>query len=78
MPDPSGSRTCTHSVPAHTVKCWAFLGMMAQVPLIMLTEFLNSFLAPRSPWGNVIFWCSFCVFGQPLGVLLYYHHIVTS
>ena len=65
-------------MPAHTIKFWAFFGMLAQVPLIIITDFLTRALQGTkygANWGNVIFWISFCVFGQPLGVLLYYHHI---
>jgi len=62
------------SVPTHRLRTWAFLGMMAQGPLVMLTRH------PRmreTPWlGNVIFWLSFCIIGQPLCMLLYWHGYV--
>lgn len=73
-----GSLAYHCSVPAHTVKFWAFAGMMSQIPLIILTETLYSYLPRNSPWGNAIFWVSFCIFGQPLGVLMYYYEIMQS
>ena len=45
--------------------------MMAQAPLVYFTRRIdrvidNAFL------GNVFFWCTFCVVGQPMGIILYY------
>jgi diacylglycerol O-acyltransferase-1 len=48
------------------VKWWAFLGMLAQVPLIKMTNWLKG-----HQLGNVIFWFSI-VLGQPFIVLLMY------
>lgn len=59
-------------VPLHMVRLWAFLGIMFQVPLIMVTEQLRKKLQ-RDELGNYIFWISFCIVGQPVSVLLYYH-----
>ena len=57
-------------VPCHTVKLWAFSGMLAQLPLVMITRDLYRRL--KTPvWGNVTFWTTFCIFGQPLCVMLY-------
>jgi len=61
------------AVPFGKVKGWAFFGMLAQIPLIYITE----------PWkrhhyvGNIIFWFSI-VLGQPFLVLLYYRDWVQS
>ena len=42
--------------------------MMGQVPLILMTRDI------KSGWlGNLIFWSSFCIVGQPMCILLYYH-----
>jgi len=64
------------SVPCHTVRLWAFLGMMSQVPLVYLTKIIDARLE-GSQLGNVIFWMSFCIFGQPAAILLYYYSHVT-
>ena len=57
------------SVPFRTLSMHAFFGMLLQAPLSFITKeidkrFDNAFI------GNAIFWLSFCVVGQPLGILL--------
>lgn len=51
--------------------------MLWQIPLIILTDLL-----PKLPGfkgysgkvaGNMIFWLTFTIFGQPLAVLLYFY-----
>lgn len=59
-------------VPLHMVRMWSFWGIMAQVPLIALTEWLKKSLH-SDRIGNAIFWISFCFLGQPLSIILYYH-----
>nr|QID75817.1 diacylglycerol cyltransferase [Dunaliella salina] len=59
-------------VPLHLVRMWAFLGIMLQVPLVLITEHIHKRLK-RDEAGNIVFWLTFCVVGQPLSVLLYYH-----
>ncbi|KAF1917338.1 MBOAT, membrane-bound O-acyltransferase family-domain-containing protein [Ampelomyces quisqualis] len=60
-------------VPTHNIIGVAFAGMMIQIPLIALTD-----LVQKCKWiqgkvaGNMIFWISFCVVGQPLAALLYF------
>lgn len=60
-------------VPTHNIIGVAFIGMVIQIPLIMLTDVVQ-----RIPWisgdvaGNMIFWLSFCLVGQPLAALLYF------
>lgn len=52
---------------------FALLGMLAQVPAILMTDRYKH----QPQWvGNFIFWLQFCVVGQPLAVLLYYHEVV--
>ena len=58
------------SVPFHMIRPWSFLGMMFQLPLVGITKFLYR-RQPGSSIGNLIFWLSFCVVGQPIAVLLY-------
>ena len=59
-------------VPLHMVRMWSFWGIMAQVPLMAVTELLKRRLKSDRV-GNVIFWVSFCFLGQPLSLILYYH-----
>ena len=39
------------------------------MPLIWLTRTFTK----GSKWGNILFWVSFCILGQPLCILLYTH-----
>jgi diacylglycerol O-acyltransferase-1 len=51
----------------------AFAGMMWQIPLILLTDPLikaKSYTAKVT--GNLVFWVTFCLVGQPLAALLYF------
>ncbi|KAB8772375.1 hypothetical protein FH972_026664 [Carpinus fangiana] len=60
-------------VPTHNIIGVAFIGMIAQIPLIVLTEtslFKWLFNGPTA--GNVLFWVSFVLVGQPLAALIYY------
>ena len=57
------------SIPFHMVKIWSFLGIMMQLPLVFISKYLSRKF-PGSV-GNVIFWLSFCVVGQPMAILLY-------
>lgn len=47
--------------------------MMFQLPLIALTDPLRRMKGIRGKvTGNIIFWVSFCLVGQPLAALLYF------
>ncbi|KAI9830085.1 MAG: hypothetical protein M1826_005078 [Phylliscum demangeonii] len=60
-------------VPTHNIIGVAFAGMILQVPLIMFTLPLERMKGPNGKVaGNVIFWVSFCLVGQPLAALLYF------
>jgi len=63
------------AVPCRIVKFWAFLGIMLQIPLIILTSYLKSKFRDTMA-GNMIFWFFFCIYGQPMCVLLYYHDVM--
>ncbi|CAL1413986.1 unnamed protein product [Linum trigynum] len=63
------------AVPCHIFKLWAFLGIMFQIPLVWLTNVLQEKFK-SSMVGNIIFWSMFCIFGQPMCVLLYYHDLM--
>ena len=43
-----------------------------QVPLVFITESLKKW-AHSDHYGNVIFWVTFCMIGQPTCMILYYH-----
>nr|AIU44413.1 diacylglycerol acyltransferase [Brassica napus var. napus] len=62
------------AVPCRLFNLWAFMGIMFQVPLVFITNFLQERFG--SMVGNMIFWFSFCIFGQPMCVLLYYHDLM--
>ncbi|XP_036423425.1 diacylglycerol O-acyltransferase 1a [Colossoma macropomum] len=55
------------SVPLKMFRLWAFMGMMAQVPLAL---FVARFL--RGNYGNAAVWMSLII-GQPIAVLMYVH-----
>ena len=60
-------------VPTHNILGAAFLGMMAQLPLIQLTEPLSrGDNMTKKVVGNCIFWVNFVFFGQPLAAMTYY------
>ncbi|CAG10815.1 unnamed protein product, partial [Tetraodon nigroviridis] len=55
------------SVPLKMFRFWAFMGMMAQVPLAwFVSRFLNG------NYGNAAVWISLII-GQPIAVLMYFH-----
>ncbi|MEW5302591.1 MAG: hypothetical protein WDW36_005360 [Sanguina aurantia] len=58
-------------VPLHMVRLWAFCGIMFQVPLVILSEEVRHYVSHAQ--GNTFFWVCFCVVGQPLSILAYYH-----
>ena len=59
------------STPFRYFALHAFFGMLAQAPLISVTQWLDKRF-DNPIMGNVLFWCVFCVFGQPMGVVMYY------
>ena len=58
------------SIPFHMVRYWSFLGMMAQIPLVFITKRLQK-IRPGSSLGNILFWITFCIVGQPMAILMY-------
>lgn len=60
-------------VPTHNIIGVAFMGMMVQIPLIAITDLIQKikWIQGRTV-GNMIFWASFCLVGQPLAALLYF------
>lgn len=63
------------SVPLQTYKVWAFLGMMGQIPLSVISKSVERNLGPRM--GNIIVWASI-ILGQPLCIMMYYHDYVVT
>lgn len=58
------------SVPCHVISFHAFFAMFLQVPVISFTEWIYR-RSGNPVFGNVTFWITLCVFGQPLLILLY-------
>nr|AGH55993.1 acyl CoA:diacylglycerol acyltransferase [Tetraena mongolica] len=63
------------AVPCHIFKLWAFIGIMLQVPLVLITNYLLKKFQ-NSMVGNMIFWFIFSILGQPMCLLLYYHDVM--
>lgn len=59
-------------IPTHNIIGVAFMGMMLQIPLIALTDAVQKITHFGPTMGNMIFWVSFCLVGQPLAALLYF------
>jgi len=60
-------------VPTHNILGVAFAGMMLQLPLIFITDPVSKIKGINGKLiGNLIFWISFCLVGQPLAALLYF------
>ncbi|RYC53998.1 hypothetical protein CHU98_g12211 [Xylaria longipes] len=52
----------------------AFFGMLIQIPLIWITHPLEKMKGPNGKLiGNVIFWVSFTILGQPFAALIYFY-----
>ncbi|KAI1854682.1 hypothetical protein JX266_000800 [Neoarthrinium moseri] len=62
-------------VPTHNILGVAFLGMMFQLPLIVVTDWVKRAVGePRGKIiGNCVFWVTFTILGQPLAALIYYY-----
>lgn len=60
------------AVPMNLYRGWAFFGILGQIPLITITTKMNKLLKNEQA-GNIFFWFVFCIFGQPMGLLLYMH-----
>jgi hypothetical protein len=58
------------SIPLRMFSIYAAAGMIGQIPLIILTRWLARGLQ-KPQYGNVVFWISFLIMGQPLIILLY-------
>ncbi|KAH7125469.1 diacylglycerol O-acyltransferase-like protein 1 [Dendryphion nanum] len=60
-------------IPTHNFIGIAYIGMMGQIPLIFLTDAVQKIKGIRGKMvGNMIFWVSFCLIGQPLAALIYF------
>lgn len=58
------------SVPLQMFRIWAFLSMMAQPPMAVISRTAEIKLGAR--WGNLMVWSSL-ILGQPLAIMMYYH-----
>ncbi|KAJ3150049.1 hypothetical protein HDU86_006773 [Geranomyces michiganensis] len=65
-------------VPTHCLNGWAFGGMMMQMPLILQGKALGALRRRNEKLfdtvGNLVFWVSFTIVGQPAAILVYYSH----
>jgi diacylglycerol O-acyltransferase-1 len=62
-------------VPTHNILGFAFVGMVGQMPLIIVTDTMKIWwgTGPNAKLaGNLVFWSSFCIFGQPLAAMAYF------
>ncbi len=60
------------SVPFRYFGLHAFFGMLAQAPLVAFSKYIDRRF-DNPVLGNVMFWLTFCVIGQPMGVIMYYY-----
>jgi len=61
-------------VPTHNIIGVAFFGMIFQLPLIAMTQPLAKRQGSSGKLvGNIVFWVSFTIFGQPFAALLYFY-----
>ncbi|KAF5003526.1 hypothetical protein FDECE_9913 [Fusarium decemcellulare] len=62
-------------VPTHNIIGVAFLGMFLQLPLIAITKPLENMKLGHTGKviGNITFWVSFTMFGQPFAALMYFY-----
>eukprot|EP00241_Pyramimonas_parkeae_P003563 CAMPEP_0114255748 /NCGR_PEP_ID=MMETSP0058-20121206/17740_1 /TAXON_ID=36894 /ORGANISM="Pyramimonas parkeae, CCMP726" /LENGTH=642 /DNA_ID=CAMNT_0001370179 /DNA_START=41 /DNA_END=1969 /DNA_ORIENTATION=+ len=59
-------------VPMRLMRGWAFFGILSQIPLIQVSQMMNTYLKNEQA-GNFLFWFTFCILGQPMGLMLYMH-----
>ncbi|KAK5135532.1 hypothetical protein LTR08_005167 [Meristemomyces frigidus] len=60
-------------VPTHNILGVAFFGMLGQIPLVWLTDPLSKIKSHNGRTaGNLIFWLTFCFFGQPVAAVMYF------
>ncbi|KAK2559686.1 Diacylglycerol O-acyltransferase 1 [Acropora cervicornis] len=62
------------SVPLRLFRCWAFLAMLAQVPLHLLVKRV---LGKYPNYSNMVVWLSIII-GQPLAIFCYVHDYYVS
>ena len=60
-------------VPTHNILGFAFFGMVGQLPLIFMTDIFAKAKSRNAKLaGNLLFWLTFCFFGQPVAALAYF------
>jgi len=60
-------------VPTHNILGIAFLGMIMQLPMIVITSKISSNDTPNGKViGNCMFWLSFVIVGQPVAAVMYF------
>jgi diacylglycerol O-acyltransferase-1 len=61
----------------HVFNVVAFFGMFGQAPMVVRMEWYKKFFS-ETQIGNVIFWVTFCIIGQPIAVMIYSYQVVKS
>jgi len=56
-------------------KIYAFLGMIAQMPLMIISQKASKHFGNRA--GNLLMWQSLII-GHPLAIMMYYHDFVVA
>jgi diacylglycerol O-acyltransferase 1 len=60
-------------IPTHNILGIAFAGMVIQIPLIVLTDYMAKLEGQNGKLaGNLTFWITFCFLGQPFAALMYF------
>ncbi|KAJ1924567.1 hypothetical protein IWQ60_005123 [Tieghemiomyces parasiticus] len=61
------------AIPTHNLSGHAFWGIFFQVPLVLFTDLVAQHLGKDSSVGNIFFWISFCILGQPFLIVRYFY-----
>jgi diacylglycerol O-acyltransferase-1 len=62
------------SIPLGFVSCYAFLAIILQSPIQYFESYFNKILKIQdSQLGNVMFWITVCVVGEPICIGIYYY-----
>merc|ERR1712083_671052 len=63
------------SVPLRMFRLYSFMGMLSQVPLMIVSQQAKYIIGKRA--GNLVVWMSL-ILGQPLALMMYYHDFVVA
>lgn len=63
------------SVPLRMFRLYSFMGMLSQIPLMIVSQQAKYIIGKRA--GNLVVWMSL-ILGQPLALMMYYHDFVVA